>query len=102
MIKFPAEIGLNTYETQDELLESLDKEIEMLMKVKDATLVKCLDTALFSLGIEETSCVADRRTLELLSIFEFYKSSPEKAFQPLIQVWFDAHNLLTRLQPRLM
>ena len=45
--------------------------------------------------------ICDRRTLELLSAYEFYKYSPEKAFPLDYQVWFDAYILLNKYQPRL-
>jgi len=76
-------------------------EIEKLENVKGATLVNCLDTALFTLGITDTACVTDLRTLDLLTTYSFYKNSPEKAFNPVTQIWFEAHNLLTKLEPRL-
>jgi len=83
------------------LIESLDEEIEKLQNVEGATLLKCLDTALFPLGVD-TACLADIRTMDLINTYSFYKNSPDKAFTPPTQVWFDAYNILTKLEPRLM
>ncbi len=85
------------------MFEALDKEMEMLMKIENTTLVKCLNTALFSLGIseDETACIADHRTLDLINTYFFYKHSPEKAFNPITRIWFDAHNIQAKLEPRL-
>jgi hypothetical protein len=81
----------------------LDSEIEKLQKVKGATLVNCLNTALGTLGINEddSACIADVRTMDLINTYTFYKNSPEKAFNPLTQIWFDAYNILTKTEPRL-
>ncbi len=85
------------------MFEALDVEMEMLMKLENTTLIKCLNTALFTLGIksDDTLCLADRRTLDLINTYSFYKHSPEKAFNPITQIWFDAYNLQSKLEPRL-
>ncbi len=78
--------------------------MEMLMKIENTTLIKCLNTAFFNLGIneDETAIIADARTLDLINTYSFYKNSPEKAFNPITQIWFEAYNIQTKLEPRLM
>ena len=45
--------------------------------------------------------IVDERTFEILQTYSFYKYSPEKAFSPIPQVWFEAYNILTKTEPRL-
>jgi len=45
--------------------------------------------------------IVDKRTFEILQTYEFYKNSPEKAFDPIPQVWFDIYSELSRQEPRL-
>jgi len=45
--------------------------------------------------------IVDERTFEILQTYSFYKYSPEKAFNPIPQVWFEAYNILTNTEPRL-
>jgi hypothetical protein len=75
--------------------------MEKLQNAEGATLLKCLNTALFNLGITDSACIADVRTMDLINTYTFYKNSPEKAFDPLTQIWFDAYNILTKTEPRL-
>lgn len=78
----------------------LDEELEKLIKIEGTNLMKCLNTALFTLGIneDEVACLADRRTLDILRKYEFYKNAPH-----LIDdyVWFEAVIILNKQQPRL-
>ena len=94
-------IGRYEYETQEDLIESLDAEVEKLANIEGATLIKCLDTAFFELGITDTACIVDIRTMDLINTYFFYKNSPEKAFSILSQVWFEAYNIMSKLEPRL-
>lgn len=45
--------------------------------------------------------IIDKRTIDILKTYEFYKNSPEKAFDPIPAIWFEAVVILNRLTPRL-
>ena len=45
--------------------------------------------------------ICDNRTLQILDTYEFYKNSPDKAFNPIPHIWFDSVIILNKIQPRL-
>lgn len=45
--------------------------------------------------------IVDRRTSDILKTYSFYKHSPEKAFEPIPQIWFDSYIILNKLEPRM-
>ena len=46
--------------------------------------------------------ICDNRTIDMLMTYDFYKNSPQEAFNPIPYVWFEAYNILSKTEPRLM
>jgi hypothetical protein len=49
------------------------------------------------LGLQDTICLADDRTIDLLRKFQFYKYSPYKIDNP---VWYEAYLILDKFEVR--
>jgi hypothetical protein len=45
--------------------------------------------------------IVDKRTFDILNLYEFYKNSPDRAFDNPPQLWFDSVVILNKTQPRL-
>ena len=45
--------------------------------------------------------IVDKRTSDILKIYEFYKNSPDRAFDPIPKIWFESVQILNKIQPRL-
>ena len=45
--------------------------------------------------------IMDKRTSDILKLYEFYKNSPEKAFEPIPSIWFESVIILNKIQPKL-
>jgi len=45
--------------------------------------------------------IMDKRTSDILRLYEFYKNSPEKAFEDVPHIWFESVIILNKIQPRL-
>ena len=45
--------------------------------------------------------IMDKRTMDIISTYQFYQNSPEKAFNPIPNIWFESVIILNRLKPRL-
>lgn len=45
--------------------------------------------------------ILDKRTSDILKIYEFYKNSPDRAFQEIPNIWFESVQILNKLQPKL-
>ena len=79
---------------------------ETYLQLKELTDKAELKQALNKLGIwegEETEPmqIIDGRTSDILSAYQFFKYSPEKAFDPIPQIWFESYNILSKLEPRM-
>lgn len=45
--------------------------------------------------------IVDKRTSDILKLYEFYKNSPEKAFDPIPYIWFESVIILRKTELRL-
>ena len=58
-----------------------------------------LKHVLDNIGLDNTMQLADKRTLQILKEYEFYKQAPHLGFN--CQAWFESVILLNKTQPRL-
>ena len=89
--------------SDDELIEIISNKYLELKGFDDKAQLK---HALNQLGIWEGEDIEpmqiiDMRTSDILSTYQFYKNSPEKAFSPVTEIWFECYNILSRLEPRM-
>ena len=87
----------------DELLDIISETYDYLKLKDDKAEIK---HAFNKLGIWEGEeiqpmQICDKRTADILKTYEFYKSSPEKAFPYLTSIWYESVIILNQLQPRL-
>lgn len=49
----------------------------------------------------DTAQLTDNRTMDVLSMYEYYKNDPSKAFgDDPPHIWFESVNLLRKIEPR--
>ena len=80
---------------QDELIELVEEELKLRDNLKEKPKVK---DVLFKLGFDDGSVLADKRTLDIISKYEYLKYSPTEIRN---QVWFESYTMLSLMQPRL-
>ena len=90
-----------TYDTQQELIDSVAEEFESRQKSKKESesneTIRISDVCWY-FGLEDTINLIDERTLDLLQKFQFYKYSPHLIDNP---VWYQAYLILDKLEPRM-
>ena len=80
---------------QDELIELVEEELKLRNNLKEKPKIKDI---LFTLGFDDGSVLADKRTLDIISKYEYLKYSPTEIRN---QVWFESYTMLSLMQPRL-
>ncbi|MBK7380750.1 MAG: hypothetical protein IPJ03_17470 [Ignavibacteriales bacterium] len=91
----------HTVKGQGELYDLIEKVfIEKKEIKKDVKLEQVLDSMLFFDEID-TAQLTDERTSEIISMYEYYKDDPSRAFIDPPDIWFESVNLLRKTEPRL-
>ena len=80
---------------QDELIELVEEELELRNNLKEKPKIK---DVLFTLGFDDGSVLADKRTLDIISKFEYLKYAPTEIKN---KIWFESYTMLSLMQPRL-
>ena len=80
---------------QDELIELVEEELKARDKLTEKPKVK---DVLFFLGFDDGSVLADKRTLDIISKFEYLRYSPTEIKN---KIWFESYTMLSLMQPRL-
>lgn len=105
MRPYPLEVY---YKRENHIVKDQEGLYDLIEKVfiekkeikKDVKLEQVLDSMLFFDEID-TAQLTDERTSEILSMYEYYKDDPSRAFQDPPDIWFESVNLLRKTEPRL-
>lgn len=96
-IEFPFFVKDEQYDNLDDLILAVDEEHTERKKLNNK--IKIIDT-LWAFGLNEnTIALADRRTIKLIQMYEFYKYSPH--LMPY-KIFFDTVGILRGQEPRLV
>lgn len=83
----------------DGLIEKIIEEFDERSRLeKSGKPTAILNGIFFKLGITNNMCVCDRRTLDIMKKYEMYKNAPYLIDN---SIWFEAVQILNKLQPRL-
>lgn len=84
-----------------ELLELIDRTYTQMKSLEDRKLVDRIELkhVLDNIGLDNTMQLSDKRTLQILKEYEFYKQAPHLGFDN--QAWFESVVLLNKIQPRM-
>lgn len=84
-----------------ELFELIDEAYTQMKTLEDRKLVDRIELrhVLDNIGLENTAQLSDKRTLQILKEYEFYKCAPHLGFDNL--PWFESVVLLNEIQLRL-
>lgn len=104
-LKYPLKLqGYNEskiYQNQEELIEAVWEEYQDREQSKDDNETKIenkISDVCWYLGLTDTICLADDRTIDLLRKFQFYKYSPHLIDNP---VWYEAYLILDKFEVRM-
>ena len=92
--------GDKVYENQEDLIEAVwdeYQEREQSKKASQSKIENRISDICWYLGLEDTICLTDERTIDLLRKFQFYKYSPHLIDNP---VWFEAYLILDKFEVR--
>ena len=80
---------------QDEVIELVEEELKKTENLKPKPGIKDI---LFTLGFDDGSVLADKRTLDIISKYEYLKYAPTEIKN---KIWFESYTMLSLMQPRL-
>ena len=89
------------YKNQEELIEAVwdeYQEREQSKKESESKVENKISDVCWYLGLQDTICLADERTIDLLRKFQFYKYSPHLIDNP---VWYEAYLILDKFETRI-